>query len=98
MFICSKNIYQNFLIISRCKLITFSIAVGENVTADILLPRHMQCAAHTLNLIAATDSEEALKKCATYKKVYRSAFGKAKELWNKQSRYAFVKLCRKWLH
>ena len=93
-----KERIPNFSIISWCKLTTFSIAVGDNVTANILLPRHMRCAAHTLNLIAAKDSEEALKKCATYKKVYRSAFGKAKEFWNKQSRLNYVKLCRKWLH
>ena len=46
----------------------------------------MRCAAHTLNLVATMDAKKALGQCSLYKKVSRSAFEKAQELWNKQSK------------
>jgi len=65
----------------------YSDTDGDEAT-DILLPKHMRCAAHTLNLVATTDANKALQQDAVYKKNYRLAFGKAQELWNKQSRCA----------
>ena len=52
---------------------------------DALLPKHMRCAAHTLNLVSTTDADKALQGNG-YRSVYRSAFAKAQQLWNKQSR------------
>jgi len=40
---------------------------------------------HTLNLIAAKDSEQALHNDVLYKKKYRATFGKLSKLWNKQN-------------
>ena len=52
----------------------------------IFLPKPMLCASHTLNLVVTTDAGKTMNKCAIYKKYYRSAFAKAQEIWNKQSR------------
>ncbi len=49
------------------------------------LPRHHRCAAHTINLVATKDSEEALKTPA-FAKLSRSVFAKCQGLWNKQGR------------
>ena len=46
----------------------------------------MRCALHNLNLVATTDAGKTMNKCAVYKNYYRSAFAKAQEIWNKQSR------------
>ena len=40
------------------------------------LPKHWRCAAHIVNLVATADSEKAFSD-SNYKKVNRSAFGKA---------------------
>ena len=72
---------------------TQSVQVLPNLEGDndkevigIFLPKHMLCASHTLNLVVTTDASKTLNKCAIYKKYYRSAFAKAQEIWNKQSR------------
>jgi len=54
-------------------------------TEDITLPPHHRCVSHTLNLIAAKDSERALENDPTYKKKYRIIFAKLSKLWNKQN-------------
>ena len=46
----------------------------------------MRCTSHTLHLVVNTDASKTLNKCAIYKKYYHSAFAKAQEIWNKQSR------------
>ncbi|KAA0194063.1 hypothetical protein HAZT_HAZT005998 [Hyalella azteca] len=51
-----------------------------------VLPQHQRCAAHNLNLVATSDAEKAMTSSSSYKKIYRSAFAKARELWNKQCR------------
>lgn len=51
----------------------------------ITLPPHQRCVSHTLNLIAAKDSEKALNSDASYKKKYRVTFAKLFKLWNKQN-------------
>lgn len=65
----------------------YSLLGGENLEdVGVILPKHERCAAHTLNLVATSDAGKALNNCSTYKKHYRSAFAKAQQLWNKQSR------------
>lgn len=49
---------------------------NENEDIDIVLSNHMPCAAHTLNLVASTDTTKI--KDLAYKKISRSAFGKQK--------------------
>ena len=53
--------------------------------SDDLLPPHMRCAAHTLNLVASADADKALKD-STFKTVSRRTMAKAQGLWNAQSR------------
>lgn len=48
---------------------------------DVTLPQHFRCCSHTLNLIATTDIDSALKD-QSYKKLYYSTFGKLTALWN----------------
>jgi len=67
-------------------LSTILASTDEESTYE--LPKHYRCAAHTLNLVATVDSEKAFSN-SSYKKVNRSAFGKAVALWNKQQRCAW---------
>lgn len=50
-----------------------------------ILPAHMRCAAHTLNLVATTDASAAMLD-SKFKTASRKAMGKAQALWNAQSR------------
>jgi hypothetical protein len=50
-----------------------------------ILPPHMRCAAHTLNLVASADAEKALMDQG-FKSIYRRTMAKAQGLWNAQSR------------
>lgn len=50
-----------------------------------VLPPHMRCAAHRLNLVAAVDSEDGLCNKVS-KTIYRSLMAKCQSLWNFQSR------------
>lgn len=50
------------------------------------LPPHHRCASHTLNLIASTDSLEAEKLDAAYKRASRHVFSKCQALFNKQNK------------
>ena len=61
---------------------------GDNDEEGVgeFLPKHIRCASHILNLVATTDAGKTLNECAIYKTFYRSAFAKAQEIWNKQSR------------
>lgn len=52
-----------------------------------ILPPHMRCAAHTLNLIATADAENALKD-DTFKTTFVTVMNKARALWNKQNQSA----------
>jgi hypothetical protein len=64
---------------------------GEQLEGDdspgsaSVLPVHMRCAAHTLNLVATADADKALKDTA-FKNACRKAMAKAQGLWNAQSR------------
>ena len=59
----------------------------ENITADDTyeLPVHTRCAAHTFNLVATVDADNALDD-GLFKSMYRKAMAKAQALWNHQNR------------
>lgn len=50
-----------------------------------ILPKHMRCAAHTMNLVASADADKALDD-DQFSGACTSAMTKAKQLWNCQSR------------
>lgn len=52
----------------------------------IYLPPHHPCAAHTLSLIAITDSQNALKDNAAFKRIHNSTLSKCSAIWNATSR------------
>lgn len=63
-------------------------SVGEMLDVDtglqneILLPKHVTCFSHSLNLLATVDSIKALECDSAYKRLYRGALGKCTSLWN----------------
>jgi len=57
---------------------------NDNEDVDIILSNHMTCSAHTLNLVATTDTAKITD--LSYKKISRSAFGKLSSFWNLLSR------------
>jgi KRAB domain-containing zinc finger protein len=58
---------------------------NRNSQRQKTLPPHMRCAAHSLNLIAAVDTEQAMED-EDFKNAYKSAMDKARGLWNAQCR------------
>ena len=50
------------------------------------LPKHMRCAAHTLNLVATADAGKAIKPQSPLRSAYRRAMSKAQSLFNLQNR------------
>ena len=55
--------------------------------SSIVLPRHIRCASHTINLLATTDLDNAIKNAPNnYYINFRQVFGKVTKLWNKLSR------------
>nr|XP_012226038.1 PREDICTED: uncharacterized protein LOC105674340 isoform X1 [Linepithema humile] len=52
---------------------------------NILLPHHLRCASHTLNLLATTDFHNALKN-STASRIHHPLFGKCTALWNASQR------------
>jgi hypothetical protein len=59
--------------------------VLEHAVDAAVLPVHMRCAAHTLNLVATADAEKALLD-DTFQAASTTAMRKARQLWNAQSR------------
>lgn len=51
---------------------------------NVALPQHQRCAAHTLNLIATKDIQDA-EKDSVYKILSRRVFAKCQALFNKQN-------------
>ena len=51
-----------------------------------ILPPHIRCASHTLNLIGSTDAEKIIANNPTLYKLYRSAISKITSIWNLVSR------------
>jgi hypothetical protein len=69
-----------------CQLDNLNDIVDDHpVEEGVVLPSHMRCCSHTLNLVATTDAEVALSDPA-YKKIYRSSMAKATAIWNATSR------------
>ncbi|KMQ85726.1 tol2 transposase [Lasius niger] len=60
---------------------TFPEPVKDYVS-DYELLSHERCPTHTLHLIAAVDTKQAMAESNAYKKVHNSAFGKCQALWN----------------
>lgn len=52
-----------------------------NDNNNLLLPHHLRCASHTLNLLATTDFHKALKN-STSSRIHYPVFGKCTALWN----------------
>lgn len=65
---------------------TLSVTDDFEDEDEIILPNHMRCSAHTLNLIATTDASKAIEICGKYKQINRSAFAKIQAFWNLISR------------
>lgn len=57
---------------------------SNNSSHEIHLPRHRRCAAHTLNLVASVDAENACSN-AKYGEMARTVFGKLRIVWRKQA-------------
>lgn len=54
--------------------------------ADLKLPPHFRCAAHSLNLVATTDAAEAAKRDSNYASAFEKVMSKLRALWTRQSR------------
>lgn len=60
----------------------FDTGIDEALTTyqmdadSVILPDHVHCCSHTLNLVATPNAEKALSE-ATYKKLYRQSMAKA---------------------
>ncbi|XP_071534002.1 uncharacterized protein [Panulirus ornatus] len=63
-----------------------SLEAGSMEDSEYVLLKHTKCTAHTMNLVATTGADKALKDLPSYRKMYLTAFDKATELWNKQAR------------
>jgi hypothetical protein len=65
----------------------FQINTGSELDYEVsnMLHKHIRCATHTLNLVAAVDSREA-RKDDKYKRMYDKAMGKVQALSNAVSR------------
>lgn len=64
---------------------------GNNIdnndgTTAVVLPPHMRCCSHSLNLVATTDASKALVDDKKYKRVHNLAMAKCSGLWNLTSR------------
>jgi hypothetical protein len=53
---------------------------------DFYLPPQERCAAHSLNLVGASDARSSDLNNTPYSRLYNSTFGKAQALWNKYQR------------
>ena len=60
--------------------------VDDDDDDAIILPPHMRCASHTLNLLSCTDIDKWLLSTPATKALYRNATTKCTGLWNKASR------------
>lgn len=57
----------------------------ENETG-IIVPTYLQCACHTLSLVATTDAKRAMKDNSSLSHLNNSAMGKLSALWNVSGR------------
>ncbi|KAM7287120.1 zinc finger BED domain-containing protein 4-like [Ixodes scapularis] len=70
-------------VIQNCITEVLDTAPGA-CTSEIHLPRHQRCAAHTLNLVASADAENACNQLP-YGAMAKNVFAKLKCLWRKQA-------------
>ncbi|XP_071575085.1 uncharacterized protein [Temnothorax nylanderi] len=63
-------------------------SLTDELGNEIILPPHLTCCSHTLNLIVTTDCKKILdqQNNSTLKKIYRSTFAKLNAFWNLLSR------------
>jgi hypothetical protein len=54
---------------------------SDSDVGEIVLPKHLRCCSHTLNLIASTDADDA-KVNTTFSRLYNVATGKCQAIWN----------------
>lgn len=57
----------------------------EEDTLQIQLPKHQRCASHTINLIAVTDTKNAINSNTALRKRHTNVLNKCSLLWNKSS-------------
>lgn len=60
-------------------------SVFREEAAEETLPKHMRCAAHTMNLMATVDADKALDN-GSFKAIWRKTMSKAQAFWNVQNR------------
>ena len=64
----------------------YQSAQTEDDETAVVLPPHMRCCSHTINLIATTDVNKAVNFDKKYKKIHNQAMAKASALWNLTNR------------
>ncbi|XP_019697505.2 uncharacterized protein LOC105184246 [Harpegnathos saltator] len=59
--------------------------VSEEINDEIkiILPRHLRCTSHTLNLIASSDAIKIIKEDYKLKRLHEEAIGECEKLWRK---------------
>nr|CAH0111996.1 unnamed protein product [Daphnia galeata] len=64
---------------------THDLLNNIDLESEIILPMHLRCASHTLNLIASTDIDLSKfdNRQLPKKQALRKALGKMTSLWNK---------------
>lgn len=62
------------------QFIEISDTTGSAIN-NLILPNHLRCASHTLNLLATTDFNNIIKGTALTR-LHHPAFGKCTTLWN----------------
>ncbi|XP_046643196.1 uncharacterized protein LOC124328468 [Daphnia pulicaria] len=67
---------------------TYDLLNNIDLESEIILPMHLRCAPHTLNLIASTDIDLSKfdNRTLPKKQALRKALGKMTSLWNKIGR------------
>lgn len=78
----SEHINTETTQLTISEILTHADEANFNETNVIYLPRHLPCAAHTLNLLASKDADAAIANDAEYKKLYRSVTAKCTSLSN----------------
>jgi hypothetical protein len=61
------------------------LANPDETSTQLQLPLHTRCVAHSLNLIATKDAEEALKS-PPYSRLHHACMGKCQAMWNAVNR------------
>lgn len=75
--------------VAQLEYISVNAVLDEPTDLGLKLPIHMRCAAHTFNLVATADAAKSLES-GSFKSIYCKSMGKARALWNLQSRSTVV--------